>query len=142
MLRDDNSVCKEIADILDLRYCLEYWNIDAVLFAKLHTKYIKPKYECVEYISVAIEHEHNGSRAHEEINKLAIINAPLKVLITYIERADVTRSLEEFSEMIRTADIFSDFSTTRKHLVIVGFCEHNSLQWGFYVFNNGVFTSI
>jgi hypothetical protein len=43
---------------------------------------------------------------------------------------------------MREADVFSDFSTLRKQLVIFGSRDGNKVNWGFYVYKDGGFFRI
>lgn len=68
-----------------------------------------------KYISVAIEHENNASNAHEEMNKLQIYNAPLRVLIVYTQPGKETDEVRaRFGKIVRDADFFNDSATRRR----------------------------
>jgi hypothetical protein len=57
-----------------------------------------------------------------EMNKLQIVNAPLKVLIAYPNsRSHGDKMLEGYREIVSAADIFNDISTSRPQLVRFGF---------------------
>jgi hypothetical protein len=73
-------------------------------------------------ISVALEHENDPTYTHVEMNKLQIVNAPLKVLIAYPNsRSHGDKMLEGYREIVSAADIFNDISTSRPQLVRFGF---------------------
>jgi len=146
MLDEQNGVCAEIASSLKLNYYREYWTIDAVFYEKRSSKYFDDKSFFAQSISVALEHENYGNSAHNEIHKLTIINAPLRVLITYpnIRTKDEKTLLGEFAEIVREGDIFFNFSCYRKLLVVFGYKDHigEKVKWEFFLFGNGSFSLI
>jgi hypothetical protein len=92
-----------------------------------------------KWISVALEHAIRPSRTHEEINKLQMFNAPLKVFITYVaEGAETESLLGKYEAIIRDADVFNDIATVRKQLVILGFPQA-AREWRFYVYESDGF---
>lgn len=92
-----------------------------------------------KWISVALEHASRPSRTHEEINKLQMFNAPLKVFITYVaEGAETESLLSKYETVIRDADAFNDISTLRKQLVILG-APQAVREWRFYVYESDGF---
>lgn len=137
------DVCRKVATLLGLYYYENYWTLDAIFFEEEDTMHFHTGFY-VKYINIALEHENESSQAHNEINKLSIINSPLKILITYTRKSRIDRLLNEFAEIIQEADSFSDFSSYRKQLVILGFKNRsNNLPcWEFYVFKEGNFVAI
>ena len=98
-----------------------------------------------EYIAVAIEHANLPNGTPVEINKLQLFNTPLKVLITYAGGTVADTLLEKYARMIGRADVFADFSTHRKQLVIFGPPGNrtpDSLKWRYYVYNGSAFVDI
>jgi hypothetical protein len=92
-----------------------------------------------KWISVALEHANRPSRTHEEISKLQMFNAPLKVLITYAAEGDETESLlHKYETIIGESDVFNDMSTLRKQLVILG-SPHGVQDWRFYAYESDGF---
>jgi hypothetical protein len=92
-----------------------------------------------KWITVALEHAARPSRTHEEINKLQMFNAPLKVFITYVAEGVETESLlSKYESVIREADAFNDVSTLRKQLVILG-SPQAVREWRFYVYESDGF---
>ncbi len=89
-----------------------------------------------------IEHENEITTSYEEMNKLCIFNTPLKVLITYPYRNGTEKYLREYVDIVQRADIFGDFSTKQKHLVIFGKKEYNEVKWDFYIYINGSFVKL
>ena len=137
MVNGNNSIIRQIADKLHLKCKTEYWSIDAVLYEKTHDQYYNKNSIFAQYLNIAIEHENNANTAHEEINKLSLFNAPLKVLITYSNILSRTeRLLGDFADIIKKADIFSDFSSLKKQLVIIGYIKRKKLNWDFYIYKD------
>ncbi len=134
MLRQDGSVLSDVASSLGLVYYREYWSIDAVLYQSAHESYFAKGLAFAKSLSVAVEHENFAIYAHNEINKLTIINAPLRVLITYPTQKNNQRLLREFSDIIAAGDQFDDFGTVRKFLVIFGHWENGQVQWDAYLY--------
>ncbi|MGD0494319.1 MAG: hypothetical protein ABSC32_22595 [Steroidobacteraceae bacterium] len=92
-----------------------------------------------KWISVALEHANRPSKTHEEINKLQMFNAPLKVLITYVAEGDETESLlHKYETIIGESDVFNDIATLRKQLVILG-TPQAVRDWRFYVYESDGF---
>ena len=92
-----------------------------------------------KWISVALEHPNRPGRTHEEINKLQMFNAPLKVLITYsAEGPDSDSLLQKYETVIRDSDVFDDIATLRKQLVILG-TPQTAREWRFYVYESDGF---
>jgi hypothetical protein len=91
------------------------------------------------WISVAIEHENDSSRAHEKMNKLQSFNAPLKVLITYAPDGPASESLlRKYEDLIKSSDVFNDVATLRQQLVILG-TPKTVREWRFYAYENDGF---
>lgn len=143
MVADNDSIIRQIAGKLNLNCIIEYWSIDTVYFEKLHTKYYRPDSKFAQYLNIVLEHENNGNTAHEEINKLSLFNVPLKVLITYSDNSSKTTGLlKDFADIINKADIFSDFSTLKKQLVIIGYIKEKKLNWDFYIYKDERFVPL
>jgi len=140
--RDDpqGGLFRAIAERLGLKYCDEYFKFDAVLYERPERRLLEQKR--TECILVAIEHETQAQTSIEEMNKLAILNAPLKVLITYEERQKQAEYLGTYAEMLHAADVFEDFGTLRRHLVIFGDRRGQKINWSFHLFNGNSFDEI
>ena len=97
----------KIAANLGMEYSKEYWLIDAGFFKNKESLILKKKRG--DFLYVALEHENMSANSYEEMNKLSILNVPLKVLITYPygekaegqEKEDVL--LENYARQIRDA---------------------------------------
>lgn len=124
-------------------YGFDYYSIDAIFYDEQDTEYFPKESFYVKNISVAIEHENDAALSHEEIHKLQLFNASLKVLVIYSKKKDqIERLLEEFSRMIRSADIFGDFSKKRKQLVIIGSKQGETVSWIFKLYKHGSFVNL
>jgi hypothetical protein len=92
-----------------------------------------------KWISVAVEHAIRPSQTYEEINKLQLFNAPLKVLITYAaDGADTDSLLSKYERVIGDSDSFNDIATLRKQLLILG-TPQTMRDWRFYVYESDGF---
>jgi len=92
-----------------------------------------------KWISVALEHAHKPTKTYEEINKLQMYNAPLKVLITYAAEGTESESLlRKYEAVMRDSDAFTDFATLRQQLVIFG-TPRTVLDWRFYAYESDGF---
>ncbi len=92
-----------------------------------------------KWISVALQHANKPADTHEDLSKLQIFNAPLKVLITYVADGDDTESLlRKYESVIREADVFDDIATLRVQLVILG-TPRSARDWRFYVYEKDGF---
>ena len=119
--------------------------MDAVFYTTFYEKngkeLMNPSYSCAEYLPVIIEHENNMGDSSLEMNQLSIFNSPLKVLITYPEGRNKDKKkdvhLNAYAEILKKADVFDDFSTKRKHLVILGSRGNGEIFWEFFVYKNG-----
>lgn len=133
-----------IAEELNLElYNGDYYTIDAIFYEAKDIKYFNKNAVYAEYISIALEHENRLYGSQIEINKLQLINTPLKVLIAYSGSSEEINSyLSMYSEIINKADIFSDFSNLRRQLVIFGACENEKLNWSFHVYKHRRFIEI
>lgn len=138
------TLLPDMADKLKLQvYTKDYYLIDSIFYDERNTvDFPNPNEVYAKYIAIAFEHEHNMIDAHIEINRLSIYNTPLKVLVTYPGnkyRNDHYERLEVYSRIMKLADIFSDFSTQKKQLVILGDLRGMSIKWDFYVYKDGRF---
>jgi hypothetical protein len=130
-------ILAETAKILSLHYGHDYYTLDAIMYDKKDTAHFPNENQLyVEYLAVAIEHE-NKSPAFPEIHKLQLFNAPLKVIIDYS-----TRYLADYTDIVQKADVFDDFSTQRRVLLIVGERTTADVRWDYYTYHNKKFLRI
>jgi hypothetical protein len=119
----------------------EYYYLDSVFYKEKDTKHFRKDVMNVQFIEVAIEHEHVLSGTAQEVSKLQLINSPLKVLITY-DANDTQRQkyLAKYCEIVASADIFKDASKLRRQLVIFGRKGTRSeIIWDAYQYENSQF---
>jgi hypothetical protein len=136
-------VLPRIAATLGLQsWSKDYYYLDTVFYREKDMLHFPEHLTNVKYIEVALEHENVLSGTAQEMNKLQLFNAPLKVLITY-DRTDSQRTeyLKKYEAIIHSADIFGDISTTRRQLVIFGRKPSEKIEWSAYVYQNEGFTS-
>jgi hypothetical protein len=117
----------------------EYYGLDGIFYEERGTDSFGKYTAFAKWISVALAHENKPTKTHDEIYKLQMFNAPLKVLITYADPGvDSELLLRNYELIIRDSDIFDDFSTLRQQLVILG-SPKEVAQWRFYVYEGDGF---
>jgi len=142
MLGYNEGIVAKTAEALGQKYYREYWTIDAVYFKRKIQKYFSKLGTYAEYLSAAIEHENLFKTSHEEMNKLSMLNCPLKVLITYPPQDEAPQLLKEYADILSRADIFKDFTLKRKHLMVFRYLNRPEDSWSFFVYQNGDFTEV
>jgi len=132
-----------IAKDLSLQCFWEYYGkVDAIFYEEKDTENFPRDSVYARYLSVALEHENIIGGTHVEMNKLQLFNTPLKVLITYAMPADHQCFLQRYSRIVQTADIFNDFASLRKQLVIIGSISSDRVLWNSYVYGCSGFTAL
>ncbi len=117
----------------------EYYTLDGMLYEQRGIDETGKYATYANWISVAIEHENDSSRAHEKMNKLQSFNAPLKVLITYAAEGTASEALlRNYENLIRASDVFNDIATLRQQLVILG-TPKTVREWRYYAYENDGF---
>jgi hypothetical protein len=117
----------------------EYYSLDAMFYEERGRDNFGKYTTYAKWISVALVHANKAAKTHEEINKLQMFNAPLKVLITYAaEGADSDSLLRTYEAVIGESDVFNDIATLRQQLVIFG-TPKTIRDWRFYVYENDGF---
>ena len=117
----------------------EYYTLDGMLYEERGMDDTGKYATYANWVSVAIEHENDASRAQETMNKLQLFNAPLKVLITYSAVGAATDFLlRKYENIIKASDVFNDFATLRQQLVILG-TPKAVAEWRFYAYEDGGF---
>jgi hypothetical protein len=123
-------------------HCADYYTLDAVFYAEKDTKYFSPHKTYAKYLVVAIEHEDKAQTSCVEMNKLQLINASLKVLITYAKPgSEVDGLLLRYSEIVRGADCFGDTASLRRQLVIFGE-PGGPTNWHFFAYEREGFVRL
>ena len=117
----------------------EYYTLDGMLYEERGVEDSGKYATYANWISVAIEHESDSSKAQEKMNKLQSFNAPLKVLITYAADGPATDTLlKRYENVIKSSDVFNDVATLRQQLVILG-TPKTVREWRFYAYEDGGF---
>jgi hypothetical protein len=117
----------------------EYYTLDGMFYEERGVDNTGKYATYANWISVAIEHEIDGSLAHEKMNKLQSFNAPLKVLITYANEGSASEKLlRKYEELIKVSDVFNDVATLRQQLVILG-TPKTVREWRYYAYENDGF---
>ena len=117
----------------------EYYTLDGMLYEERGVDGTGKYATYANWITVAIEHENDSSRAPEKMNKLQSFNAPLKVLITYAAPGLASETLlRKYESLIKASDVFHDVATLRQQLVILG-TPKTALEWRFYAYENDGF---
>jgi hypothetical protein len=137
------EIFPKIAEELDMLVWNEnYYYLDSILYAEKDIDHFGDK-TYAKYIGVAMEHEHVIDGTAVEMNKLQLFNAPLKVLITYASGDGIQWGLDIYTKIIQDADIFGDFATLRRQLVIFGsISEKKIVTWHFYAYEPTGFQEI
>jgi hypothetical protein len=138
------TVLREVAALLRLDYYPgDYYTLDGVMYAERDSENFPRHMTYVYSISVALEHENNPKGTLSELNKLQLFNSPLKVLITYPDRAySAEVLLPRYAKAMLSADAFDDFSTLRRQLVIFGSKRSQVPEWRGFVYSRGVFVPV
>ena len=122
-----------------LSWTKEYYGLNGMFYEERGTDNFGNFTAYAKWISVAIEHENLGPKAHEAIAKLQAFNAPLKVLIAYAaEGAETDTLLSRLEKVMSGADVFDDFATLRQQLLILG-TPKTIRKWRFYAYESDGF---
>jgi hypothetical protein len=117
----------------------EYYALDGMFYEERGTDNFGKYTAYAKWISVALEHVNKPSKTLEEINKLQMFNAPLKVLITYAAEGEESESLlRKYEAVMSDSDIFEDIATLRQQLVIFG-TPKTLRNWRFYAYESDGF---
>ena len=117
----------------------EYHGLDGVFFEERESENVRANAMYAKWITVAIEHETETRASYPEMNKLQLFNVPLKVLITYAaEGRETDALLRNYERIMRSADIFDDFETKRRQLVIIG-TPATIKEWRFFAYETDGF---
>ncbi|MGH7984562.1 MAG: hypothetical protein ACREFF_15675 [Candidatus Udaeobacter sp.] len=124
-------------------YQRDYYGLDCIYYDEKDCQNFPDYTTYARALAVVIEHENNIRGTHVELNKLQMFNAPLKVLITYPENEEqAEKFLDCYSGIVCGADVFSDFSTKRRQLVIFGTKPKRFATWDYYVYKNRRFVAL
>lgn len=146
-----SQVLPNVARKLKLEaYCeKDYYWLDAIFYEEKDTAHFGADRVYAKHISVALEHENTpfakGCDTAVEMNKLQLFNTPLKVLITYAGGLKADELLDKYARIMLDADMFSNFATLRKQLVIFGPPGSNRparITWSYHVYKQRRFIQI
>jgi hypothetical protein len=134
------NIYPKIAKHLNLlSWTKEYHTLNGMFYEERGTDNAGNYTAYAKWVSVAIEHENNASKALDAINKLQLFNAPLKVLITYAAEGPETEALlQRCEKVVNDADVLDDFSTLRQQLLIIG-TPKTIRRWRFYAYESDGF---
>ncbi len=117
----------------------EYYTLDGMLYEERGLDDTGKYATYANWVSVAIEHENDASKASETMNKLQMFNAPLKVLITYAAAGVQSETLlRKYESIIKASDVFNDIGKLRQQLVIMG-TPKSATDWRFYAYEDDGF---
>ena len=139
-----STVLRDIGQHIGLNtYSHEYWYLDCIYYESFDLEHFSAKSSFAHYIAVALEHENDLTSTYVEMNRLSTFNTPLKVLITYAQTpAERALYLEHYTKILRAADIFGDFATQKRQLVIFGSENGTTASWHFYVYEASGFQEL
>ena len=124
MLTESGSIVRRVAARLTLQSYMEYYHTDAVFFSESDRVLVAPKDQTwLHRIRVALEHEITfGSKLFEEVSHLMLVDADLRVLITYSpERVStLKRHMDVLHSVVAASDKQHLFSCEGSLLAIVG----------------------
>jgi len=92
-------------------------------------------------VLIALEHENNIRTASGEVKKLAALDAPLNVVVTYpvTKNPDQEKSryLSEYERILTESG-----SRTGEHLVVFGTLRDRTIEWTFHLFGGSTFREL
>ena len=139
------TILPEVGPLLGIEvFSGDYYYLDCIYYTAKDTEHFgNPKTTYATSIGIALEHENDIGSTAIEMNKLQLFNAPLKVLVTYSQNeSERTFHLERYNKILRAGDIFGDFATLRRHLVIFGSLHEPVVNWHFYVYESSGFKGL
>lgn len=131
---DDNCVIDEVASRLNLLcYPRDYYSIDTLLYKQEDLVHkIKEGNFWFKDIRVAFEHENNfKSGLYQEVSHLLLINADLKVLVTY-PNEDTADELKYLHEIISSNRQSKLISADESFLLIFGY--EKGFEWEGFIY--------
>lgn len=143
-LSESKGLLAAVAGRLGLKYCGEYFRIDAVMCDAIDSiNFVPDDWWVAEQLAVVVEHENSAVGAEKEMNKLTIFDSPLKVLITYPRnREHALGCLITYADIVQRADTFDDFTTKRRHLVIFGYESELGMTWESFAYRSEKFVPL
>ena len=136
-------VLPKIAPLLGLQHHrYEYYSLDCIYIEGYDTEHFGPDSGYPFYFAVIVEHENDSKRSCEEMSKLLLFNAPLKILITYSRSPELEPHLSRYAKMIDSSGSAPAVSTSQRVLVIFGDKPQESPVWRSYLYEDGTFREI
>jgi len=131
---DDNCVMGEVANKLNLLcYPRDYYSVDTLLYKQEDLVHNRNEGQYwFRDIRVAFEHENNFKGGlYQEVSHLLVINADLKVLVTY-PNEDTTTELKYLHEIISGNRQSKSISDDESFLIIFGY--ETGFEWEAFVY--------
>jgi len=121
----------------------EYYTLDFVYLAEYDTTRFAEESGYVKAFSVIVEHENDGARSCEEMSKLLLFNAPLKVLVTYARAGENLENLLAcYTGMIEDSGHAALTADSQRILVVFGDALNGVLSWRSYLYERQGFIEI
>ena len=139
-----NDVLPEVGRRLGLiPHRFEYYSLDCIYVAEYDTDHFAPDSGYPKAFSVIIEHENEADVSCEEMSKLLLFNAPLKVLITYARSGPgLERHLHRYARMIEASGNADLALSTQRILVVFGDRPAAVPTWRSYLYERDGFSEI
>ena len=98
-----------------------------------------------------IEHENNGAKAYEEVQKLVLLSAKYKILITYLwhDESNVKKYLTDWEAIVRAFDQCNEVGATKEFFLFIGamdpYKQEDSINpgksWSLFKYRSGSFVN-
>lgn len=138
------TVLPEVGKRLDLQHHpYEYYSLDCIYVEDYDTEHFGPDSGYPLYFAVIVEHENDPKRSCEEMSKLLLFNAPLKVLITYSRASfGLEAHLARYERMIALSGAEAIACTSQRILVVFGDKPRDAPEWRSFLYENRGFHEI
>lgn len=121
----------------------EYYSLDCIYITEYDTEHFGPNSGYPKSFSVIIEHENVVSRSCEELSKLLLFNAPLKVLVSYTrDELEIQRYLSRYTKMIEGNGKADIAVNSQRILVVFGGKPETVPVWRSYLYERNGFVEI
>ena len=138
----DDGVYRQLADALGLHLKREhYGHIDAVFYKNHYEEFPGS----VDFFSVVIEHENIADISWQEMEKLTVLNSPLKVVVTYpyAQEYSANEALAGYAEQIAAIDkVWSNHSAEQRYVVVFDPKNDEDENWEYYLYEKGGFVKM
>ena len=142
----DDGVYRQLADALGLRFKREhYGHIDAVLYKNHYPDFPTS----VDFFSVVIEHENIHGISWQEMEKLTVLNSPLKVVVTYPYESDYPAAdvLADYAKQIAAIDkVWSNHSAEQRYIAVfaseINPESEQDMRWEYHLYEKGKFVKM